>query len=480
MMLLPNIFPVTCHTKHVGPGSIFVAIKGTQDDGARYIKTALEQGASTIVIESRENIDDIRQSCIQHNAQLHIVTNAQQALAEYSIAALNNPSSKLKIIGITGTKGKTTTAYLVEHILRSAGYKTALLSTICNKIGGLRESSTNTTPSSDYLHMFFAECLKSNIEYVVMEVSSHALSMYRVHGIVFDTVGFLNLWPDHLDFHATLDDYFTAKAKIFSYIKPGGSILINTDNAWGRKAYAVAQTYDRNNYQVITFGGKNHADHHATLSSISTNITGISCRLQYQEIMMLSTQSLFGEFNAYNMSMAALICIKLGIRSTIIAQAISLFPGVPGRVQKHILQNGALAFVDYAHNAASFNEILKTLRQYTNHLIVVFGCGGNRPRERRWGMGAAAAEFADMIILTNDNPRFEDPEAIIADILSGIPENKHTIVVCQKDRSKAINLAASQATKNSIIALLGKGHENYFLVQGQTLHFDDFEEVSKF
>lgn len=480
-MLLPKIFPVTCHTKYVGPGSTFVAIKGTYEDGAGYIKTALEQGASTIILEQHKNITDIKKKCLEYHAQLHIVDNARQVLAEYASAALNHPSSKLKIIGITGTKGKTTTTHLIEHILRSCGYKTAMLSTIFNKIGNQAEESINTTPSSDYLHMFFAECLKQNVDYVVMEVSSHALSMYRVHGVLFDAIIFLNLCPDHLDFHSTIDDYFAAKAKIFSQVKSGGLAVINLDHAWGEKTLIAAQNLRSTDYQVIALTQiAGYQTDHALLSAVATNITSVSCDLYFQEHITLSTQSLFGQFNAYNLSLATLLCKGLGISSDNISNAISYFPGVPGRLQKHVLQNGALAFVDYAHNAASFHEVLGTLRQYTDHLIVVFGCGGNRPRERRWGMGAAAAEFADLIILTNDNPRFEDPDDIITDILSGIPENKHKLVVCQKDRSKAISLAASYATKDSIIALLGKGHENYFLVQDKMLHFDDFEEISRF
>ena len=450
-MLLPNIFPVTCHTDHVGPGSTFVAIKGFAQDGTQYIPVALEKGATTIVMEPESNplSDTIQKLCTEHNATLIYVPNARQALAERASSALNHPWQKLKIIGITGTKGKTTTSYLVEHILRKAGYKTALLGTIAHKILDHTQSCKGTTPESDYLQMFFAECIKQKIDYVIMEVSSHALSLDRVHGILFDAIGFTNLYPDHMDFHTNMDDYFAAKAQIFGMLKPGGTIVINGDDQWEQKAVAIAQ--QQKQAHVVTFGND-----------------------------ALPCPALFGTFNQYNIRMATLLCLSQGVDIATITQSLATFPGVKGRLELHILRNGARAFVDYAHNAASVEAVLKTLRPHTNNLIVLFGCGGNRDKGRRPGMGQVAAKLGDLVILTSDNPRMENPDDIIKDILAGIaPEHVHKVIT-EPDRRKAITLAAALAGKDSIIALLGKGHENYFLVQGQTLHFDDFEEIKEF
>lgn len=459
-MLLPKIFPVTCHTDHVGPGSTFIAIKGFADDGTKYIAQALLQGASTIVIQQDQADRSVQALCKEHNATLACVTNARQELALRASTALGNPAKKLKIIGITGTKGKTTTTYLTEYILRFAGYKTALLSSIVNRIGDQAQASSNTTPESDYLQMFLAECAAQNIEYVVMEVSSHALSLSRVYGIEFDAVGFTNLTPDHMDFHVSMDDYFTAKATILNMLKPGGAAIINTDDLWGQKACNAAA----NTTNIVSFGKHRYP----------------SLQHHMMESELLACPALFGDFNAYNVTMASLLCQAQNIDRKTIEQALSNFPGVPGRLQRHTLGNGARAFVDYAHNASSTHEVLTTLRAHTDHLIVVFGCGGNRDKGRRPGMGKVAAELGDVVIITSDNPRMEDPAGIINDILAGIAQESISKVTCQPDRHKAIALAAEQATKDSIIALLGKGHENYFYVQGQKLHFDDFEEISKF
>ncbi len=239
-MLLPEIYPVTCHTDHVGPGSTFVAIKGFRDDGTRYITCALEKGATIIVVEQDMVTASLQEQCQQAHAHLEVVTNTRQALADRSSAALGHPWQKLTIIGITGTKGKTTTTYIVDHILRTAGYKTAILGTIANKIGDEVAPSSNTTPESDYLQMFFAQCLKHGVTHVVMEVSSHALSLHRVHGVEFDAIGFTNLAPEHMDFYATLEDYFAAKARIFSHIKSHGTCVINTDDIWGKRAQIIA------------------------------------------------------------------------------------------------------------------------------------------------------------------------------------------------------------------------------------------------
>ncbi len=475
-LLLPKHYPVTCHTDHVGTGSTFVAIKGLRDDGAGYITHALQKGATTIITEQTPEQANIERLCTTHNARLIIVPNARQALAEESSKQLGYPCQKLKIIGITGTKGKTTTTYLTEHILRSAGYKTAIISTIVNRILDEAESSTNTTPNSDYLQMFFAECIKRGVEYVVMEVSSHALDFYRVHGVTFAGIGFTNLAPEHMDFYATLNDYFASKARLFSHIKAEGIIVINTDNEWGIKAISIAEHYATNMHATtLSFGQQPTAK--APFAIQQTSFDGIAITLHNQT---LHCPTLFGTYNCYNLTMATLLSLAANISLASIAAALKTFPGVPGRLQRHILKNGAHAFVDYAHNPSSFEQVLSTLRQHTTNLIVVFGCGGNKDTTKRPVMGKLAAAFADKVIVTDDNPRYENRQAIINEIIAGIPQEHVSKVITEPDRRKAIALAAALSQPGSIIALLGKGHETYYLIEGQTYHFDDFEEIRSF
>jgi UDP-N-acetylmuramoyl-L-alanyl-D-glutamate--2,6-diaminopimelate ligase len=473
-MLLPNIYPVTCHTDHVGPGSTFVAIKGYKDDGGKYITIALEKGATTIIVTTGTDTQEIKDLCKHHHANLVTVPDTRQALATYTSKALDYPWKKLKIIGITGTKGKTTTTYLTEYLLRQAGHKTALLSTIENRILNNKEDSVNTTPEGDYLQMFFAECVKQGVEFVVMEVSSHALSLNRVYGTLFDGIGFTNLAPEHMDFYSTLEDYFAAKAQLFAHSKNNGTIVINTDDEWGRKALTHAHKAAPTNATFIDFG-QNQATTPFTITQNAVN--GIAINIKNTTI---SCPSLFGEFNGYNLAMATLLCHSQGLNMQHIAYAATQFPGVPGRLQRHTLKNGAHAFVDYAHNPSSFEAILNTLRPYTHHLIVVFGCGGNRDKTKRPVMGKLAATIADTVVITNDNPRFENPDDIMKEILAGIPQEQSSKIICHPDRHQAIATAAAMSCDGSIIALLGKGHEAYYLVQGQKLHFDDLEEIRNF
>ncbi len=442
--MLPKTYPVTCHTNHVGPGSTFVAIKGFELDGHNYIQKAIDLGAKKIVLEKKYK--DISQN---PKIEFIWVDNVRKALANLSSIALDKPCSKLKIIGITGTKGKTTTTYLTEHILRQAGFKTALIGTIKNKILDQEIESINTTPESDYLQMFLAQCVKKNVDFVVMEVSSHSLSLHRVHGIKFNIVGFTNLAPEHLDFYKTIEKYFQAKSILFNQVKKNGSIVINLNDEWGKRALQNLEQ------KAITFNHKN----------LKQNF---------------KNPNLIGKFNKYNITMSFLICKQLGLETTKINNAINNFAGAPGRMQLHTLKNGAKVFVDYAHNPSSMQAVLQTLRPITKNLIVIFGCGGDRDKTKRPVMGKIASAYADKIIVTDDNPRFEEPEKIIIDILSGIKKKDSKKVFTQIDRRKAIEKAVELADKNSIIALLGKGHENYYLVKNKKFYFDDFMEVSKF
>ena len=469
---------VTCNTAHIEPGCTFVAIPGYQTNGAQFISQAIGQGATTIVHEDEYDASPFP------DVSFIRVQNARITLAEHAAAAYHKPSSQLNIIGITGTKGKTTTAYLIEHMLKAAGCKTALLGTIVNRIGDTAYKSDLTSPNSDYLHWFFDQCVQQGITHVVMEVSAHALSLHRVHGIAFAAVGFTNLAPEHLDFYENMENYFAAKAKIFEQIAPGGCAVINTDDMWGQRALELV-TRSVKPFETVS------------ASSTSSGRTGINIiPLTIQSTKTQACATLPGPFNQYNIAMAAHICahVLTAVRpeevegrlegsnrtAQVIKQTLATFPGVPGRLQCHTLQNGARAFVDYAHNPSSMENVLRTLRPMTPHLIVIFGCGGDRDRTKRTVMGQISAQHADIIIITDDNPRSEDHNAIIQEIYKGIGSGKKEYVRCIPDRKKAIAHAVSVSQKDSIIAVLGKGHETYYEVNGKRLHCDDWQEVTQF
>lgn len=429
-MLFSKVYPVTCHTDHVGSDSTFVAIKGFEKSGEKFIEKALRLGATKVITDKD-------------------VHDSRKALATLSAAALDFPANKLKIIGITGTKGKTTTVYLIEHILKEFGCRTARLTGVENKILDDSEPAMLTSPSADYLQMFFAQCVKKDVECVVMEVSSHALSLHRVHGVPFIAVGFTNLSSEHMDYHQSMDEYFKTKCTLFDQIVESGYVVCNTYDEWGRKAFDSLKMHGK---KPIGYDMQDKFD----------------------------VSVLFGEYNAHNISMATTICRQLGMQDSDIIRALKTFPGVPGRLQKHVLKNGAQAFVDFAHNPSSMEAVLKTLRLLSNNLIVVFGCGGDRDKTKRSKMGRIADKYADVVIITNDNPRGEDPAKIIEQICSGIKSDRLEKILCIPDRGMAIANAVKLSTSDSILAILGKGHESYQIISGEKLYFNDFEEISRY
>ena len=449
--MLKKIYPVTCHTDHVGKNSVYVAIKGFSTDGNKFIPKAIELGSTKIV--SQDSNPDILKLCKSKNIEFSQVKDARKALATLSAKALKTNKLNLKIIGITGTKGKTSTTYIIDYILKQNGFKTALIGTIVNKILDQQLQSSNTTPESDFLHMFLAECENQKIDFLIMEVSAHALSLNRTYGLKFDAIGFTNLAHEHLDFYKTIENYFKAKQKIFKQLKKDAYAVINADDIWGKKV-------------VAKFKNK-------------INITKLNFK-NFNLITKFVPKHMPGKFNIYNFYMSYVICKNLGLDNKKILKAIKNFPGVPGRLQMHMLKNKARAFVDYAHNPSSMEAVLKTLRPLTKNLITVFGCGGNRDTEKRPIMGNLAIKYSDHVIITDDNPRFENSSDIIKQILTGIDKKDLNKITVLENRSDAIEYAAKISKKNSIIAILGKGHENYHLVKGEKFHFDDFEEIKKY
>jgi len=464
--IMPRIFPVTCHTDFVGQGSCFVAIEGYADNGINYIRQAIKNGACTVVVHHDTLLDDELNVCIKEQAVfVDRVANTRKALAELSAQAAGFPAKKLKIIGITGTKGKTTTSFLLEHILHSAGYKTALISSAKNRICGNEFPAPLTTPQPDYLQQFLRLCVENDVDYVVMEVAAQALTLYRVEGVIFCGIIFTNFSHEHLEFYATLSDYFAAKSLIFSMAADEAPLLINADDEHGRKLLRYYESALSYGFDVTKkYDGYRGA---FTIEPVST----ISLHVNYKGVgINLVCPALFGAYNAYNVLASASMALQLHVQPSVIQNALQTFAGVPGRLQEHLLPNGARCFIDYAHNPESFQAVLSTLRVLTSQLIVIFGAGGGRDKQKRPIMGHIASAIADIVILTSDNPRLENPAVIVADIVAGISESLHHKIVQELDRKKAIEAAYVLSDNGSIIVLLGKGPDEYQII-GTTKHY---------
>ena len=425
-MKMPSIFPVASHTDNVGLGSTFVAIRGLNFDGHNYIDVAIKKGATTIVRECEET------------------PNTRKVLAQLSAQAAGYPAKKLKLLGVTGTKGKTTSVYLMHHLLNKAGYKTALLSTIKNCILDQDIPATMTTAQPDYLHQFFKLCVEAEVEYVIMELAAQATTFDRLETLEFNGLIFTNLDREHAELYPTMNEYFEAKAKIFEYTKPDSVIVSNIDDVYGKK---LADKYS-----------------HSVPLSIKDRRKGIA--VVGKQVFTYS--NLPGLFNAYNLSGVLLLFKNLGLQ---IEHSIGALPAIPGRLQEVKLPNGARSYIDYAHTPGSFKSLFSTVRAWTDNLIVIFGAGGGKDPHKRSLMGLIAEQFADTVILTDDNPRKENPQKIVQDILTGI--TKTSKVIIEHDRQKAIQLAYGMSKKDSIIMILGKGPDEHQIIGTKKTPFSE-------
>lgn len=458
---VPETWRVACHTDHVGPGTTFVAVQGQTTDGLLFITDAINKGTTRIVVSfdaqlSAQNEQQIKEK----NIELVRVSNTRLALAQLSAESYDFPADKLRFVGITGTKGKTTTAALLHHILHSAGKKVALISTVENKIGDRIFKAPLTTPQPDYLHMFFDLCVQEGVEIVVMEVAAQALTLYRVHGIRFDVGIFTNFAHEHLEFYATMDDYFAAKCLLREHMKSDAPIIINGDDL-------ALHCFVYDNLMQVSL---QDIAVECIAPIVCTGIINGALTEVFAPFMM-------GKFNVYNIFYALHVALLLGIAKHDVLKAISAFSGVKGRLQKQVMQSGATCYVDYAHTPDSYKQVLTLLRSMTDYLIVVFGCGGLRDKSKRPIMGGIAASIADVVVLTSDNPRTEDPLEIIAQIQAGVAEHNAYKVIEIPDRAQAITYACAQAKKDAIVAILGKGPDEYQIIGATKYYFSDVETV---
>ncbi|MGM0411171.1 MAG: UDP-N-acetylmuramoyl-L-alanyl-D-glutamate--2,6-diaminopimelate ligase [Bacillota bacterium] len=457
-----EIEDISYDSRKLKSNSIFIAIEGFKTDGHKYINEAIKKGAKAIIIE--KDIENYNDEIVYIK-----VENSRKAMAFLAAEFYNNPQKKLKLIGITGTNGKTTTSYLIKSILKNAGYKTALIGTIGNFIGGEKFPSTRTTPNSLELHKLFHKMLNNNVEYVVMEVSSHAIDLKRILNLKFNAAVFTNISQDHLDYHKNFEEYINVKSKLFEQVKKNGYSIINVDDKNSDKIISNSSS------KIMSYSIKKASDLKA--KNICLDVKSSSFQLEnYSKKINLNIS---GKFNVYNALAAIGVGFSLNISYNNIKEALERVKGIPGRFELVKENQNFTVIIDYAHTADGMKNVLKTITDLPrNDIITIFGCGGDRDRDKRPKMAKVAAKYSDYFIITTDNPRSEDPEAIISDIIKGLSSNKdnYEIIV---DRKEAIFKAIKQAQKNDIIIIFGKGHENYQVFRDKTIHFDDKEEAKK-
>ncbi|MFN6500266.1 MAG: UDP-N-acetylmuramoyl-L-alanyl-D-glutamate--2,6-diaminopimelate ligase [Nostoc sp. DedQUE01] len=451
-----------------GVGDLFIGMPGTRVDGGEFWPSAIASGAVAAIISP--------QAAQKHpptdEAVVISASNITQACAQIASAFYGYPGQKLKLVGVTGTNGKTTTTHLIEFLLAKANLTTALMGTLYTRWPGFEQTAVHTTPFAVELQQQLAEAMNAGNEFGVMEVSSHALAQGRVLGCKFEVAVFSNLTQDHLDYHRDMEDYFAAKALLFSpeYLK--GRAIINADDSYGQRLIASLNPEQVWSYSV----NDNSAD--LWMSDLSYQPNGVSGTLHTPKGDVAFRSPLVGQYNLENLLAAVGAVLHLGLDLQLVAYVIPEFPGVPGRMERVQIssEQDISVIVDYAHTPDSLENLLKAARPFIRgRMICVFGCGGDRDRTKRPKMGKIAAELADWAVVTSDNPRTENPERILEDILAGIPETVQPTVIC--DRAIAIRTAILQAQPGDGVLLAGKGHEDYQILGTEKIHFDDREHA---
>ena len=450
---------VLADSREVGSGDLFVAVSGLRSDGHDFVDAAVAAGAAAVVVERPREALPVPQL---------VVADSAEALGVLTAARAGDPAAALDLVGITGTNGKTTTTYLVEAILAAAGRAPGVIGTVSYRYGGQTIEAPYTTPTPELLHRVFGEMVEAGCRSAVLETSSIALSMRRLAGVRFQVAAFSNLTQDHLDIHGDMDGYRAAKARLFSdHLAAGGVAVINVDDPAAPAMIAAAG--DRRILRVSCAG----ADAEIRGLEVEATIDGVRVRLATPRgEIEVASRALLGRYNADNLAMAVGIAEALGIDHAAIRDGIAAMPGVPGRVERVANDRGLDVLVDYAHTPDALANVLDALRPLTRgRLIGVFGCGGDRDPRKRPLMGAAVAARADLAVVTSDNPRTEDPEAIIDAILPAVPEPFYV----DADRRTAISAAVSEAAPGDVVLIAGKGHEDYQIIGTEKTHFDDRE-----
>lgn len=454
---------VESDSRQVKPGYLFVAVRGASVDGHTFIPQAMAQGAKVIVCEEFPT---------ELNGEVSYIKVDDSAVAFGLLASAwyGNPSRELTLVGVTGTNGKTTTATLLYEMFRSLGYKAGLLSTVCNYIDTVKVPATHTTPDPLHLHRLLREMVDAGCQYAFMEVSSHSAAQHRIAGLDFDGAIFTNLTRDHIDYHKTVEAYLKAKKSFFDGLPEGSFALTNIDDKSGLVMLQNTRA------EKHTYSLRMMADFKARI--IESRIDGMTLEINGKTVEVMFV----GKFNAYNLLAVYGATCLLGQNPDEVLRKMSLLVPVAGRFQTLHSSRGYTVIVDYAHTPDALNNVLTSIREVLGnrgHIITVVGAGGNRDKGKRPMMAREAVNLSDRVILTSDNPRFENPNDILNDMLAGLDAEQRRKTLTQVDRREAIRTATQFANPGDVILVAGKGHEDYQEIEGVKHHFDDKEEVEK-
>ena len=468
-----SVHSVQYDSRKVGHGDLFVAIAGTAVDGHAFVESAIDRGAVAVVMQKDEALPD---PFFLHAGVVKIVVpDSRKALARMSANFYGNPSHKLRLIGVTGTNGKTTTTHLIRSILEAGGMKTGLIGTIGYMVGDETLPATHTTPESLELNELLAHMVNRGCTAAVMEVSSHSLALSRVFGLEFSGACFTNLTQDHLDFHGTMEEYFKAKRLLFEGLAHDACAVSNADDPYGpRMLEGIAA-------RTLTYSRSTDADVRAR--EVHMTVAGMNLAITYKGKTYDVESRLTGRFNVENILAAYAAGVGLGMTEECARAGISRLSAVRGRFEQIVSPAGWTAVIDYAHTPDALEKCLRTIRdllprENPGRVITVFGCGGNRDRGKRPKMGHIASALSDITVVTSDNPRKEDPGAIIDEIMAGVQSS--ATVHREEDRRAAIKKALTLAGTGDVVLVAGKGHEDYQVVGELKQHFDDREEVENF
>ena len=458
-----EISAIVFDSRKVVPGCLFVAVKGTVSDGHDYIEQAMAQGAVAVICEELP-------AHVTGEVDFFMVANSAEALGIVASNFYDNPSARLKLVGVTGTNGKTTIATLLYKLFRDLGYKCGLLSTVENQINSQVVSATHTTPDPVELNKLLDEMVEKGCDYCFMEVSSHAVVQHRIAGLRFTGGIFSNLTHDHLDYHKTFANYRDAKKAFFDGLAKNAFALVNADDKNGPVMLQNTLAHKK------TYGLKNMADYRAKI--VENQFSGLQLNIDGEEVWF----KLVGKFNAYNLLAVYATSMLLDQDKSKVLTSLSRLSGAEGRFDYIVSPDKIVGIVDYAHTPDAVQNVLSTIHDVRNgneHIITVIGCGGDRDKTKRPIMAKTACEWSDMVILTSDNPRSEDPEQIIRDMEAGVTTEYKKRTMSIVDRHQAIKTAINLAKPGDIVLVAGKGHEKYQEIKGVRNHFDDKEELQK-
>lgn len=462
-----EITDLTDDSRRVRSGSLFVAVKGLQSDGHRYLEEAIKAGATAVVVEAGRLSSEAAASL---PVPVIEVKDSRRSLGVLAGRFLGDPAGRLSLIGVTGTNGKTTTTYLCKSILETGGAKVGLIGTVAYLIGNERLAAAHTTPGALELHTLFKTMVDAGLDTAVMEVSSHALALDRTAGCAFSTAVFTNLTQDHLDFHADMEEYFQAKLGLFQGLEGGGRAIVNLDDPYGERVVAASSA------PVWTYALDRPADLRA--EDVQVSLEGVQFTVRTPQGTVSVRSKLVGRHNIYNILGAVGVGIQQGVPLPDIAAGVVRLANVPGRFERVEGGQTFTVVVDYAHTEDALYRLLTTAHAVrTGRIITVFGCGGDRDRGKRPKMGRVAALYSDVVVVTSDNPRTEDPAAIIREVepgvQAGLREAGKGRYLVQIDRRAAIAEAIRQAQPGDLVVIAGKGHEDYQIIGKEKQPFDD-------